>query len=866
MIDNMYELLFEYLIVQFRHLNSNIGHSKALCQFFWNRVCFLKHSQSVRLLQLMFSLYLYAILIPITQIIDYKRIGKAEIQLLQLKNISKSYTTGDFTQVALDNVSLNLRANEFVAILGPSGSGKTTSLNIIGGLDQYDSGDLVINGKSTQQFSESDWDAYRNNSVGFIFQSYNLINHLSIMDNVEMGMTLSGVPADQKREKARKVLERVGLKDHMHKKPNQLSGGQMQRVAIARALANDPDIILADEPTGALDTATSEQIMELIKEIAKDKLVVMVTHNPELAAKYADRTVEFRDGRIISDSNPLSDQKISSDYQLKKTSMSFLTALKLSGKNILTKKWRTTLTAFASSIGIIGIALILSLSNGFNKQITNYEAGALSNFPVMINYSAVSMDLTEAMAEDPGEGLTEFPDSTNIYPYDPNENTIVHNNVITKEYLDYLEGLDPKLVDGTSYVRSVNMNILKSDGKTATAVNAAGFSSFPSKNGDAPGSYLEEYYDLLAGSFPSKPTDLVLILDKYNRLDVATVETLGLDYQADQISFDEIIGKEFRLIPNDVYYVKTGDIYTVNGDPSNLMKLYNSPDATAVKISGIIRLQEDSPMSTLSAGISYSDELARNFIETAQMSEVVKAQEASDDINVLTGEAFSKTAAQSAAAGPAAMMPGAGGNSVMGTKEGVLTLLGASSIPSSISIYPVDFDAKEEIAAYLDKWNEGLSSEDKIVYTDMAALVTSLSGGIMNAITLVLIAFASISLVVSMIMIGIITYISVLERTKEIGVLRALGARKKDITRVFNAETFIIGSFSGLLAIGITYLLTIPTNMIIKSLTDLSNVSLLNPLHAILLILLNVLLTILGGFIPAKLAARKNPVTALRSE
>lgn len=827
---------------------------------------FAKRPASPVDVQLMFSLYLYAILIPITQIIDYKRIGKAEIQLLQLKNISKSYTTGDFTQVALDNVSLNLRANEFVAILGPSGSGKTTSLNIIGGLDQYDSGDLVINGKSTQQFSESDWDAYRNNSVGFIFQSYNLINHLSIMDNVEMGMTLSGVPADQKREKARKVLERVGLKDHMHKKPNQLSGGQMQRVAIARALANDPDIILADEPTGALDTATSEQIMELIKEIAKDKLVVMVTHNPELAAKYADRTVEFRDGRIISDSNPLSDQKISSDYQLKKTSMSFLTALKLSGKNILTKKWRTTLTAFASSIGIIGIALILSLSNGFNKQITNYEAGALSNFPVMINYSAVSMDLTEAMAEDPGEGLTEFPDSTNIYPYDPNENTIVHNNVITKEYLDYLEGLDPKLVDGTSYVRSVNMNILKSDGKTATAVNAAGFSSFPSKNGDAPGSYLEEYYDLLAGSFPSKPTDLVLILDKYNRLDVATVETLGLDYQADQISFDEIIGKEFRLIPNDVYYVKTGDIYTVNGDPSNLMKLYNSPDATAVKISGIIRLQEDSPMSTLSAGISYSDELARNFIETAQMSEVVKAQEASDDINVLTGEAFSKTAAQSAAAGPAAMMPGAGGNSVMGTKEGVLTLLGASSIPSSISIYPVDFDAKEEIAAYLDKWNEGLSSEDKIVYTDMAALVTSLSGGIMNAITLVLIAFASISLVVSMIMIGIITYISVLERTKEIGVLRALGARKKDITRVFNAETFIIGSFSGLLAIGITYLLTIPTNMIIKSLTDLSNVSLLNPLHAILLILLNVLLTILGGFIPAKLAARKNPVTALRSE
>lgn len=791
--------------------------------------------------------------------------------MLQLKNISKSYTTGDFTQVALDNVSLNLRANEFVAILGPSGSGKTTSLNIIGGLDQYDSGDLVINGKSTQQFSESDWDAYRNNSVGFIFQSYNLINHLSIMDNVEMGMTLSGVPTAEKREKARIVLERVGLKDHMHKKPNQLSGGQMQRVAIARALANDPDIILADEPTGALDTATSEQIMELIKEIAKDKLVVMVTHNPELAAKYTDRTVEFRDGRIISDSNPLPDKKVSSDYPLKKTSMSFPTALKLSGKNILTKKWRTTLTAFASSIGIIGIALILSLSNGFNKQITNYEAGALSNFPVMINYSAVSMDLTEAMAQDPGDTLTEFPDNTVVYPYDPNENTIMHNNVITKEYLDYLEGLNPNLVDGTSYARSVNMNILKSDGNSATAVNAAGFTSLPSKNGSDPGSYLEKYYDLLAGSFPSTDTDLVLILDKYNRLDVATVETLGWDYEADQISFDEIIGKEFRVVPNDVYYVKSGDLYTVNGSASNLMEMYNSPDAISVKIAGIVRLQEDSPMSTLSAGIAYSDGLAQNFIETAQNSEIVKAQEASDEMNVLTGEVFSKTAGPSAGAGPAgagpaAMMPGAGGNSIMETKEGVLTLLGASSIPSSISIYPVDFDAKEEIVAYLDKWNEGLADEDKIVFTDLAALVTSLSGGIMNAITLVLIAFASISLVVSMIMIGIITYISVLERTKEIGVLRALGARKKDITRVFNAETFIIGSFSGLLAIGITYLLTIPTNMIIKSLTDLSNVSLLNPLHAILLILLNVLLTILGGFIPAKLAARKNPVTALRSE
>lgn len=417
--------------------------------------------------------------------------------MLQLKNISKSYTTGDFTQVALDKVNLNLRENEFVAILGPSGSGKTTCLNIIGGLDQYDSGDLIINGKSTQNFQDSDWDAYRNNSVGFIFQSYNLIAHLSIMDNVELGMTLSGVPAAEKRQKAKEVLEKVGLKDHLHKKPNQLSGGQMQRVSIARALANDPDIILADEPTGALDTQTSEQIMELIKEIAKDKLVVMVTHNPELARKYTDRTVEFRDGKIISDTDPLPDQKVSSDYKLKKTAMGFSTALKLSFKNIMTKKWRTTLTAFASSIGIIGIALILALSNGFNKQINNYEAGALSNFPVSISQSAMSFDRSETAADDTATSKEEYSDSQEIYPYDPSANTIMHTNVLTEKYLDFVKQIDPSLIDGLSYARKVNMNILKSDDKTATAINTSYFSSFPSKAGGAPGSYLENYYDLL---------------------------------------------------------------------------------------------------------------------------------------------------------------------------------------------------------------------------------------------------------------------------------------------------------------------------------------------------------------------------------
>ncbi|WP_438493722.1 ABC transporter ATP-binding protein/permease [Paenibacillus sp. IHBB 3054] len=786
--------------------------------------------------------------------------------MLQLKNISKSYTTGDFTQVALDKVSLNLRENEFVAILGPSGSGKTTCLNIIGGLDQYDSGDLIINGKSTQNFQDSDWDAYRNNSVGFIFQSYNLIAHLSIMDNVELGMTLSGVPAAEKRHKAKEVLEKVGLKDHLHKKPNQLSGGQMQRVAIARALANDPDIILADEPTGALDTQTSEQIMELIKEIAKDKLVVMVTHNPELARKYTDRTVEFRDGKIISDTDPLPDQKVSSDYKLKKTAMGFSTALKLSFKNIMTKKWRTTLTAFASSIGIIGIALILALSNGFNKQINNYEAGALSNFPVSISQSAMSFDRSETAADDAATSKEEYSDSQEIYPYDPSANTIMHTNVLTEKYLDFVKQIDPSLIDGISYARKVNMNILKSDGKTATAINTSYFSSFPSKAGGAPGSYLENYYDLLAGSFPSKDTDLVLIVDEYNQLNVASVEALGLDYTADSIKFDDIVGQEFKLIPNDLYYVKSGDHFVVNGTAANLSDMYNSTDAIPLRIAGIIRAQKDSPMSTMAAGIAYSDDLALRFITSAQASKVVKAQEQEDTVNLLTGDVFPKTSAQTDMMPGAPMMPGGAGSNTAPVKEDVLAALGATSIPASISIYPKDFDSKEAIVEYLDKWNEDLPESDMIVYTDMAAIVTGLTGGIMNAITLVLIAFASISLVVSMIMIAIITYISVLERTKEIGVLRALGARKKDITRVFNAETFIIGAFSGVLAIGITYLLTIPANIIIKSLTDLSNVAQLNPLHALLLILINVVLTMLGGFIPAKLAAKKNPVTALRSE
>ncbi|MCL6459289.1 MAG: ATP-binding cassette domain-containing protein [Gorillibacterium sp.] len=786
--------------------------------------------------------------------------------MLELKGISKSYTTGDFTQVALNGINLDFRKNEFVAILGQSGSGKTTCLNVIGGLDQYDKGDLIINGKSTKDFKDADWDAYRNNSVGFIFQSYNLISHLSIVDNVELGMTLSGISVAEKHKKAIETLERVGLKEHIHKKPNQLSGGQMQRVAIARALANDPDIILADEPTGALDTETSVQIMNLIKEIAEDKLVIMVTHNPELAHQYADRIVEFRDGQVTSDSNPYKGGQTYSNYNLKKTSMNFLTALKLSGTNIKTKKWRTTLTAFASSIGIIGIALILSLSNGFDKQISAFESGTLSSFPIMITQNSSEMNaMSGPRNQNNGttEDQTEYPAVKEIYPHDSSKDTLQHTNVFTDKYIQYIEAIDPNLLSGISYTRMVNMNMLKSDGQTATTVNTASIhlSAYPTNLDKDATPYLETSYDLLAGAYPSKMNDLVLIVDNSNQVDVTILEALGMDYKAKSIKFDDILGHEFKVILNDDFYEKAGELFALKGTPSNLIDMYNNKNAVPLNIVGIIRANPDNELSVIQPGIAYSDDLSKFFIENAQSSAIVKAQQESE-YNVLTGEGFSSTTgptqnrmAIGSASGPAAV-----------TKDSILSSLGASGTPYMITVYPKDFTQKETVLTYLDTWNKDLKTEDKVVYTDLAGTFSSMSGGIMDAITLVLVAFASISLVVSLIMMAIITYVSVLERTKEIGVLRALGARKKDITRVFNAETFIIGVCSGILGILIAWLLTIPVNMILKSLTDLDNVAQLNPLHAALLVVISVALTMLGGFIPAKMAAKKDPVTALRSE
>lgn len=774
--------------------------------------------------------------------------------MLSLKNIKKSYTTGDFTQVALKGINLNFRKSEFVAILGASGSGKTTCLNVIGGLDRYDSGDLIISGKSTKEFKDVDWDAYRNNSVGFIFQSYNLITHLSIVDNVEMGMTLSGVSPKERRKKALEVLERVGLKEHVHKKPNQLSGGQMQRVAIARALANDPDIILADEPTGALDSTTSVQIMDLIKEIAKDKLVIMVTHNPELAHTYANRIVEFKDGELIADSNPLSDEEASSQYSLKKTKMSFLTALKLSGTNIKTKKGRTFLTAFASSIGIIGIALILSLSNGFDKQIKKFESDTLSSLPIMITREIADID-EEAWREQQDEFLGkasegDFPTEKVVYPKESMQEKFMHTNLLTDEYIDHIEKINPDLISGLDYTRTLNINLLKKQGDKATSIKTsfASFTSYPKSLNSNIAEYLEKNFDVLAGSFPKNMNDIILVVDKKNGIDQTILQNFGLDYQAKSISFEDIIGYEFRAVLNNDFYKANGNFFIPNGDPNNLIDLYNNERAIKLNVVGIVRPKEEVKMSLLSAGFYHSNELVDYILEDSAKSEIVLKQQ-SVDYNVLTGAPFDMTNPEDVTA-----------------KEIILASLGGSKKPYMISIFPKNFEAKESIINHLNEYNKGKAEEDQIIYNDLAASFTDMTSGIMDAITIVLIAFASISLVVSLIMVGIITYISVLERTKEIGILRALGARKKDITRVFNAETFIIGLCSGTLGIVIARLLIFPINKVIFNMTDLKNVAQLDPLHALGLILLSLGLTVLGGSIPAKMAAKKDPVEALRTE
>ncbi len=793
--------------------------------------------------------------------------------MLQIKGISKSYTTGDFTQKALDEVSVNFRKNEFVAILGPSGSGKTTFLNVIGGLDKYDSGDLIINGRSTKDFSDQDWDAYRNNSIGFVFQSYNLITHLSILDNVEMGMTLSGVSDAEKKAKALEALEKVGLKDHISKKPNQLSGGQMQRVAIARALANDPDIILADEPTGALDKKTSRQIMDLIKEIASDKLVIMVTHNPALAEEYADRIVSFEDGKVIADTNAYEEAETDNSCKLKRTSMSFRTALKLSARNIMTKKGRTVLTALASSIGIIGIALILSLSDGLQIQIDKYQSDALNEFPLFISQQVTLID-EEAMKESQEQmesfisGTREDVQTDYVTLEEVKMDSTIYINQFTDKYIEYIESVDPSICSSIGYARSVSMNVIRKhndgnvtwhtfssgisammDSMAATGgmsgfnMTGIGLSSYPETLDEGAQTYLEYYYDVLEGSYPSNAHEVVLVVNTDNTINKDIMAALGFDGEAEKINFKDIVGTEFELVGNDVFYTKSEyGIYIQNSDYA---AMYGNEKNIKVKICGVVRLKANQSIGLLGAGIAYSDYLVQEVIEMNEKSSMV-ADIKKSDTDVTPSNPM--TAVDDA------------------TRKSLLLKYGGSAEPFAIFLYPSNFEEKELLIAHLDAFNETAKDGEKVYYTDASAAITEMTNGIMKAVTLVLVAFAAISLVVSLIMIAIITYISVIERTKEIGILRALGARKKDITRVFNAETFIIGVCSGALGIAIAYILTIPINMIIYHLTELSNVAQLNPLYALGLATISVILTIIGGMIPAKMAAKKDPVAALRAE
>ena len=815
--------------------------------------------------------------------------------MLQLKNIRKSYKTGDFVQEALNDVSINFRKSEFVAILGTSGSGKTTLLNIIGGLDRYDSGDLIINGKSTKKFKDSEWDAYRNNSIGFVFQNYNLIGHISILANVEMCMTLSGVSSKEKRKRAIEVLQKVGLKEHINKKPNQLSGGQMQRVAIARALVNNPDIILADEPTGALDSNTSVQIMELIKEIAQDKLVIMVTHNPELAEEYANRIIQIKDGVMVSDSNPVESEEIEkTNYKLNKTSMNFFTALKLSFTNIWTKKGRTILTSFAGSIGIIGIALILSLSNGVQEYVKTVEQDTLSSYPVTIEKATI--DSNAMLSAMTGESTNEEHDKDKVYSNNVMTNMIQMMSAGTKindlksfkEFLESEESNINQYANAIQYDYNIDLNVYKAD-TTNGIVQVNPSTVFSSMGlGDVAESpmttanawfemmdnkeLLQSQYDVIAGKWPTEYNEVAIIVNENNEISDYTIYTLGLADQTELVNmmttmymgekieekpqmisytYDEILNTTYKLILNTDKYAKQNGMWIDKSTDEAYMKqkIANGLD---IKVVGIIRINDESVATSMAEGVYYNKSLTEYVINEINKTEIAQEQRNNKEIDVFTGKPF--------------------GMGKLSTYEVNAQLLGIADLeePYAINIYPKDFESKDEISKIIEQYNEKQKSEgheEKVIeYTDFVGTLMTSVTVIVDMISYVLIAFVAISLIVSSIMIGIITYISVLERTKEIGILRAIGARKKDITRVFNAETIIIGFTSGIFGIGITLLLIIPINAIIKAVANVSNIAALPIGAGIGLVIISMILTVVAGLIPAKVAAKKDPVIALRTE
>ena len=870
--------------------------------------------------------------------------------MLELKNITKDYVSGDSTVQALKGISIEFRKSEFVSILGQSGCGKTTLLNIIGGLDRYTSGDLVINGKSTKKFKDKDWDAYRNYSVGFVFQSYNLIPHQTILSNVELALTISGVSREERKERAIKALEDVGLKEQIHKKPNQLSGGQMQRVAIARALVNNPDIILADEPTGALDTKTSVQIMEILKEISKDKLIVMVTHNPELAEKYSTRIVRILDGVITDDSKPFTeeDRKNEKDAKAKdgRTAMKFFTALRLSLNNLMTKKGRTLLTSFAGSIGIIGIALILSISNGVQNYINRVEEDTLSSYPVTIDESTVDissmmeglMGETEENAESHEDGKVYSRDIMNDMISTLSSKVSSNNLEALKNYIENENSTIKDNASAIKYNYNLNINLYKEDTSNgvvrvnpSTVMNAFGMEDMMEAQESSPMSsmfgssmtsmsntdvweemldneeLLHSQYDLVAGNWPTNYNEVVLIVNDNNEISDYTLYALGLkdqneleekwnkvqngetveESESTSYTYDELLDLSFKLVLNSDYYEKENGLWVDKSEDEEYMKeLLNNCEN--INVVGIIKQNEQSVATGMSGGIGYTKDLKEYVINKTNEAEIVKEQKDNLDINVFTGLAFpdknaktfdysqlsNEQRAQLAmlSAEQLAEVMETYSNNVNASYDGNLELLGAVDLnkPSSISIYPKDFDAKDVITQEIDSYNQKQRDDGKeenvINYTDLIGIMMSSVSQIIDTISYVLIAFVAISLVVSSIMIGIITYISVLERTKEIGILRAIGASKKDISRVFNAETFIVGLIAGLLGIGVTVLLNIPITKIIYTVTGVTVIVSLPAVGGIILVLISMILTIIAGLIPAKMASKKDPVEALRTE
>lgn len=925
--------------------------------------------------------------------------------MLQIQKISKKYITGDLVQTALNEVSLNLRDSEFVAILGPSGSGKTTLLNIIGGLDRYDSGDLIINGISTKKYKDRDWDSYRNHTIGFVFQSYNLIPHQTVLSNVELALTISGISKAERKKRAIEALEKVGLGKQLHKKPNQMSGGQIQRVAIARALVNDPEILLADEPTGALDSETSIQVMDLLKEVAKDRLVVMVTHNPELAEEYANRIVKVKDGHIISDSNPyeidIKNMAPPKHENMGKASMSLLTALSLSFNNLKTKKGRTLLTAFAGSIGIIGIALILSLSNGVNTYIDNIQKDTMTSYPISIE--AETIDISSIMSSGgptPGKPSDVNHDLNAIYSNGSGiemastmTSSFTENNLT--EFKKYLDNPDSEINQYVGengiiysydtkfgvYTKDSEGTFVNTDGSTLTDKNSSsitmtgisamssmpiskisGFSSssnnfkelLPGKDGASVSDAIKDSYDLLYGDWPTAYDEVILTLDQNNEISATTLYQLGIlpsaEYkelmtkiengeeiklESKSWKYEDICNQEFYMIPDCDTYISNGNgtFTSIKDNVNEMEKLLDN--AIKLKITGVVRPKEDAKNASITSAIGYTKALTDYIIEYTDNSEVVKAQKESSTINVLNGMEFSPSSDDEKIADAKKYLEGLGVSdkanlfktmmySMQSTSnvedEGIstsmqagtpdistmseeqlaamldeylkspdddtllkiydayistgsyddnMTTFGVVSLdaPSSISIYTDSFENKEAISDCIEDYNSTANEEDQISYTDYIGILLSSITTIIDVISYVLIAFVAVSLIVSSIMIGIITFISVMERTKEIGILRAIGASKHNISQVFNAETFIIGLCSGLLGVGISALLLIPINSIIHSVLNLDTINASLPLSsAIGLIILSMILTIIGGFVPAKKAAKKDPVTALRTE